>query len=429
MTNSNSNDTEQQPQSDDNSTGGMDSIIERFSAFMRDNISPTPPATKGKSVHEDTKTFILGKEFLSLHTADEYISSQLWLSYRCGFDPITRSPDGPLPISFFASIVFNKSIFSNFTNLRSLLDSENFNSDAGWGCMIRTAQNLLAITLTKLATGGENDNDVDDINKQIIGLFQDKRDAPFSLHNFIRVASQLPLEIKPGQWFGPNAASLSIKRLIDEIKETLSIDIKCPHVFISENSDLYDDELKQLFKEENSSVLVLLPMRLGIEQVNEYYYDSILQLLRSKYSVGISGGKPSSSFYFLGYQSPSQLIYFDPHVPQLFEDDPINYESYHTKNYQTLEIDCLDPSMMIGILLKDEFEYRDFKKYCRENGNKIVYFHPQMTPIPDGGVGQSWEVIDVPDDDFVNLNFMKSDQLQEEEVDDCGDDEEFIDLV
>ncbi|KAG7663465.1 ATG4 [[Candida] subhashii] len=423
----NTNDPE--PQTTDQNQNGIDTIIgrnlERFSAFFREFSTGTTTTGEGiiidtkaqQQPEEDKRIFILGQEFQNAQDADTFISSQVWLSYRCGFDPIVKAEDGPSPISFFPSIVFNKGIFANFANLRSLLDKENFNSDAGWGCMIRTSQNLLATALIRLATTTA------DIDKDVIGLFQDKKDAPFSLHNFIRVAGESPLQIKPGQWFGPNAASLSIKKLIDEIKDNQNGNIKYPNVFISENSDLYDDELKQLFKNgtDNSSVLVLLPMRLGIEQVNEYYYESILQLLRCKYSVGISGGKPSSSFYFLGYQNQSQLIYFDPHVSQLFED-PINYQSYHTKNHQYLDINALDPSMMIGILLKDEQEYRDFKIYCRENGNKIVYFHPQMTPIQDGTVGQSWEVVDQPDDDFVNLNLMKSNQDEDEEED------EFVDL-
>ena len=70
-------------------------------------------------------------------------------------------------------------------------------------------------------------------------------------------------------------------------------------MFISENSDLFDDEIRDVFaKEKNASVLILFPIRLGIDKVNSYYYNSIFHLLASKYSCGIAGGKPSSSFTF-----------------------------------------------------------------------------------------------------------------------------------
>jgi hypothetical protein len=41
---------------------------------------------------------------------------------------------------------------------------------------------------------------------------------------------------------------------------------------------------------------------IGINEVNEIYYDHLKHLLNSPYSVGFIGGKPGASFYFLGYQ-------------------------------------------------------------------------------------------------------------------------------
>ncbi|EGW34341.1 uncharacterized protein SPAPADRAFT_59751, partial [Spathaspora passalidarum NRRL Y-27907] len=338
--------------------------LNRFTSFVRE-LSGTTSQENTPDNTEPSPLVVLGEQYTSLEDAEHSISNKLWLSYRCGFDPITKAPDGPTPISFFPSLVFNKRLF---TTVRSLFDSENFNSDVGWGCMIRTSQSLLANALMKLQPSAEH---------EVINLFQDNIASAFSLHNFIRVASESPLEVKPGQWFGPNAASLSTKKLLDGMKGKTIQGVKYPHVFISENSDLYDEEIEELLVE--SSVLILFPVRLGIDNVNSYYYDSIFQLLACPFTVGISGGKPSSSFYFLGYQD-QDLLYFDPHSPQLYEN-PINYTTYHTNNYQRLHIHMLDPSMMVGILVKDKSEYKEFKRCCTENANKIVHFHPQQSPV------------------------------------------------
>ncbi|CAD1810597.1 Peptidase C54 family protein [Candida parapsilosis] len=350
---------------------------------------------------EQKSISILGNHFKTETEAKEYIQSLLWLSYRCGFTPIPKSADGPQPVSFLPSVLFSKSTLTNMSNLRGLFDNDNFTSDAGWGCMIRTSQNLLAIALLKLSEEHNESAQLD-----ILKLFQDDPTSPFSLHNFIRVASSSPLLVKPGQWFGPNAASLSIKKLTIEAKK-LETPGEIPYVYISENADLFDDEIEDLFNEEQKPLLLLFPVRLGIDQVNKYYYKSILQLLSLPYSVGIAGGKPSSSFYFIGYENENHLLYFDPHLPQVVEA-PINITTYHTANYNKLDIEMVDPSMMIGVLLKSMDEYKEFKQDCSEN--KIIHFHPLViTSQQDSALNQSWEEVQ-EDDDFVNLTVPKSEE-------------------
>lgn len=393
-----------QPQSTDATTGGG---LERLTSFFK-GISglnmgfeeATESNEPSGNIIELKPIVILGNHFINQDEARDHIYSLLWLSYRCGFSPIPKSIDGPQPVTFFPSLLFSKLTLTNVGNLRSLFDNENFTSDAGWGCMIRTSQNLLANALLKLA-GEANGN----VQLEILKLFQDDPNAAFSIHNFIRVASALPLLVKPGQWFGPNAASISIRQLTIEMTDQESPTV-VPFVYISENADLYDDEIEETFLKEKRPLLLLFPVRLGIDHVNKYYYKSILQLLASRFSVGIAGGKPSSSFYFIGYENDENLIYFDPHLPQVFES-PINLASYHTLNYNKLSIEMLDPSMMIGVLLGSMSEYRELKQECTEN--KIIHFHPLVTSQQDSTLNQSWEEVQ-EDDDFVNLTIPKSEE-------------------
>lgn len=340
---------------------------------------------------------ILGKVYNSKPDYEVVIQSQIWLTYRYGFEPIARAPDGPSPLSFAHSVLLNRSVFSNF---HSLVDTEHFTNDIGWGCMIRTSQSLLAncyLRLLKSDIGGGDP-------AQIIQMFQDNSKSPYSIHNFIQVATELPLKVKPGEWFGPNAASVSIKKLCDRNSESAP-PLK---VLISESCDLYSSQIKDLLAKSSVSLLILLPVRLGIDKINPYYHKSLKQLLSVPQSVGIAGGKPSSSFYFLGYRG-DELIYLNPHHPQPYGVESTDLASYHTLNYLFLSINNLDPSMLIGILITNIDDYNNFMKLCTEEQNKIVHFHQSEGMSRDSLEKQRKNSVyanssnELLDDDYVEL--------------------------
>ncbi|EDK37561.2 hypothetical protein PGUG_01658 [Meyerozyma guilliermondii ATCC 6260] len=276
------------------------------------------------------------------------VKKRYWMSYRSGFEPIKKHEDGPSPLSFVQSMIFNKNVGNTFANIHSLVDNDNFTTDVGWGCMIRTSQSVLANAIDR--AGYEVD----------VELFADTSSAAFSLHNFVKVASDSPLRVRPGQWFGPSAASLSIKRLCEARNSSTNVPLS---VLVCESGDIYDDQIQTF------PVLLLLPLRLGIDHVNNVYHSSLLQLLEVPQSAGIAGGKPSSSLYFFGYQGTS-LLYLDPHYPQ---NVSAGVGSYHSSSYQKLDISDMDPSMMAGIVLKNNEDYTDLKR--RTTGNKIIHFH------------------------------------------------------
>lgn len=318
------------------------------------------------SPKDDSEVMILGKKYHSSEVSAA-INSQLWFTYRTGFEAIDRAEDGPSPLSFLQYMIFNGKPKSAWDGI---FNSQHFLTDMGWGCMIRTSQSLLANALQQLVVGrhtsADNIDNASDKIQRIVELFTDDYEHPFSLHNFIKVASELPLQVKPGEWFGPSAASLSIKRLCANFEGVGAPKLR---VFISESCNLYDDEVEATFNNSKCPLLILFPIRLGIEKINSIYYPSLLQLLSLKYSVGIAGGKPSSSYYFFGYQG-SDLLYLDPHNLQ---DKSKNPETYHTDRFQTLEISDLDPSMLAGILVNDFDDYKKFKHEVIEE-NKILNF-------------------------------------------------------
>ncbi len=68
-----------------------------------------------------------------------------------------------------------------------------------------------------------------------------------------------------------------------------------------------------------AAVLVLVPLRLGIRAINDVYFPKLQRVLEQPQCVGVLGGRPRQSLYFIGYQEDS-LIGLDPHLCRLALD-------------------------------------------------------------------------------------------------------------
>lgn len=131
------------------------------------------------------------------------LESRIWLTYRSNFSQIAKStsPDASSSLSFR-------------TRLMQLGNQGGFTSDTGWGCMIRSAQSLLANTLQILDLGRDwRKGEQSDAERRLLALFADDPSAPFSIHRFVEHGSKACGK-HPGEWFGPSAAARCIKYAI-----------------------------------------------------------------------------------------------------------------------------------------------------------------------------------------------------------------------
>lgn len=98
----------------------------------------------------------------------------------------------------------------------------------------------------------------------------------------------------------------------------------------------------------------------------------------------LTRGRPSASHYFVGVQD-SHLFYLDPHltrpalpcrgVEELYTQDEL--DSYHTGRLRRIHIKDMDPSMLIGFLIRDEADWTDWKQRLASTpGQPIVHILP-----------------------------------------------------
>lgn len=145
--------------------------------------------------------------------------SRIWFTYRSGFAAIPKSqqPNAAGALSFAV-------------RLRTQLGQpDGFTSDTGWGCMIRSGQSLLANTLllSRLGRGRghmQSQKPRKNVNmklgwrigthvsaeREIVSLFADDQQAPFSVHKFVEHGASACGK-HPGEWFGPSATARCIQ--------------------------------------------------------------------------------------------------------------------------------------------------------------------------------------------------------------------------
>ncbi|KAF2100062.1 putative cysteine protease atg4 [Rhizodiscina lignyota] len=304
--------------------------------------------------------------------------SRIWMTYRSNFAPIPRSQDPKANAAMSFAV-----------RLRTLADKDGFTSDAGWGCMIRSGQAVLANAVFSVKLGREwRRGAKQDEERKLLSLFADDPSAPFSIHRFVEYGATACGK-HPGEWFGPSAASRSIKALANGYPDAGM------KVYVTgDGSAVYEDSFMRIAKSENGQftpTLILVGTRLGIDRVNPVYWEGLKASLQMPQSIGIAGGRPSSSHYFVGTQG-SYLFYLDPHYtrPALpMHSSPSDYSdediaSCHLRRLRRIHLDEMDPSMLIAFLIRDENDWRAWRAGVAQVQGKSIVHVTDMEPSVHG---------------------------------------------
>lgn len=302
--------------------------------------------------------WLLGKKYNTLEETNairQDIVSKLWFTYRKDFVPIGGT--------------------------------EGKTSDKGWGCMLRCGQMVLGQALMNLHLGRDwiwLPTTRDSTYLNIVRKFEDSRKAPFSIHQIASMGISEGKEI--GQWFGPNTVAQVIKKLVKYDEDTaLAIHVALDNVIIiSEVRKLCVvsspmDHTKKVWK----PLLLIVPLRLGLTDMNSIYIKGLKKCFNFKQSLGVIGGKPNSALYFIGYVG-NQVIYFDPHTTQkagsvgkkeTVEEKNMD-KSYHCKFASRMNISSMDPSVAVCFFCKTEDDFNDLCQNIKD-----VLIKPEKQPL------------------------------------------------
>jgi cysteine protease ATG4 len=273
--------------------------------------------------------------------------------------------------------------------------SSGYTSDCGWGCMIRSGQMLLAQALVIHFLGRswryDPDSQIystaeDHIHRKIVRWFGDQvsRNSPFSIHAMVELGKATGKKV--GEWYGPGAVAHLLKQAVKQSARE-NMDLASLHVYVAQDCTIYNqDILDECYSHENQTVpwkpqpnsrspstnraittwkslILLIPLRLGNEKLNPIYGDCLKAMLSLEWCIGIIGGRPKHSLYFVGYQD-DKLIHLDPHYCQDMDD--VNIEnfpllSFHCNSPRKMKISKMDPSCCLGFYISSKNDYDRFQ--------------------------------------------------------------------
>ncbi|TID13972.1 Importin subunit beta-3 [Venturia nashicola] len=326
--------------------------------------------------------------------------SRIWLTYRSNFVPIARAQDPKASAAMSFAV-----------RLRTLAQLEGFTSDTGWGCMIRSGQSLLANALLDIRLGRDwRTGEKAEEERKLLSLFADDPKAPFSVHRFVEHGASACGK-HPGEWFGPSATARCIQALTNKHKESgLGVYIN------ADGPDVYEDKVYQIATAKTGSftpTLILVGIRLGIDRITPAYREALKASLQMPQS---HSGRPSSSHYFVGIQNDT-FFYLDPHQtrPALpLHPNPTTYtaeevSTCHTRRIRRIDIEEMDPSMLLGFLIKDEEDWKRWREDIKSPpGGKTIVHVADKEPVAMGrgmsnerdGAIDEVETFDTEDDDM-----------------------------
>ncbi|ORZ26634.1 hypothetical protein BCR41DRAFT_300870 [Lobosporangium transversale] len=237
-----------------------------------------------------------------------------------------------------------------------------YTCDSGWGCMMRTGQSLLAQAFVQVLLGREWRAHLSQTQygqrryTEVLNWFVDDPDRPYSIHRIAKAG--LTLDKRIGEWFGPSTVAHAFKRLSQQ-HEDCPLSIMVPMDGLLQVSGVNQLLLGGAWK----PVLLLIPTRFGLDKLTEKYIPNLKQLFRMPQFMGIAGGRPGRSLYFVACQG-DELFYYDPHFvkPRALSEElgtcPV--PSFHCSVVRCVDIVELDPSMLLGFLIQSPEDLEDF---------------------------------------------------------------------
>mmetsp|Transcript_30422 Transcript_30422/g.93912 ORF Transcript_30422/g.93912 Transcript_30422/m.93912 type:complete len:444 (-) Transcript_30422:138-1469(-) len=247
--------------------------------------------------------------------------------------------------------------------------------DAGWGCMIRTGQMMLCEAVRRIIPSEK-------LARHTQLLFRDIKSAPFGIHRMTEEGARAHIPV--GQWFSPTALAFTAKRLV------AACEVTAPHlaVVIGMDGAVKRSEISSEFVE-GRPVCVMVPIMAGADKIPKDQQRAILKTFELPCSLGIVGGRPKHSLYFVGKQE-DQVFYLDPHTVQpAFVSKETVGNAAGVRG--TMCVADMDPSMVLCFLLKTNRDLDEWERAFKEVINPLTEYplFSIIRPKPPGAGGKA----------------------------------------
>jgi len=319
--------------------------------------------------------------------------------------------------------------------------------------MLRSGQMVLAqgITFHLLGREWRLDSGHSAIYDMVLRWFADypSAECPYSIHNIAQLGLKFGKNV--GEWFGPSTISQVLEDLVadhnpgdlrlyassdgclylDQIHALCTSGKECGTRSVDPKDKEKEKDKETETKEAEADwkpLIILIPLRLGLDTLNSDYIPAVKEVFHYPQSLGIIGGRPRSSLYFVGYQD-DDVFYLDPHTiqPAIFPMGPPEGQagqekplfdadkeetvvlektfiaSYHCPVPQKIPISDMDPSLAVAFYCRDKKQFDDF---CKRSVNSPIFNVEKKTPeylVKKPPVEHHEKLFSDDDDDFVFL--------------------------
>jgi cysteine protease ATG4 len=213
----------------------------------------------------------------------------------------------------------------------------------------------------RLSTSNDRDRAT---HTQILSWFADspQKLCPFSLHNLMRQAEVQGY--RAGDWYGPSQIASIMTRCLERAKSEHPL-LEKLNIYLARDCTVYVKDVENLFEiNGGGSLFLLVPVRLGGESLNPIYIPCVQNLLSLDHCIGIIGGKPKHSVYFVGFQD-DKLLNLDPHYCQVavsINNSEFDIRSYHCNTPRKLSASKMDPSCTIGFFCREKEDFHTLRR-------------------------------------------------------------------